>query len=150
MIIQKACAGQDLPIYGDGLNVRDWLFVTDHCEAISTVLNKGRPGEVYNVGGDAEKTNITVVKTICAILDELKPKPSGNYADQITFVPDRPGHDRRYAIDASKLKDELGWQPRHRFDDGLRATVQWYLDNEQWVERIADGSYRGQRLGVDQ
>jgi len=150
LVIQKACAGEDLPIYGDGLNVRDWLFVSDHCQAISTVLSKGRVGEVYNVGGDAEKTNIDVVKTICSILDRKRPKASGSYADQITFVTDRPGHDRRYAIDASKLKNELGWQPRHRFDDGIEATVEWYLSNPEWVARIGDGSYRGQRLGVNQ
>ncbi len=148
LITQKAIAGESLPVYGDGLNVRDWLYVTDHCDAISTVLRNGRPGEVYNIGGDAEKTNIDVVKTICQILDELQPKSDGSYADQITYVTDRPGHDRRYAIDASKLKSELDWQPTHSFDQGIRQTITWYLDNQQWVDRISDGSYRGQRLGV--
>ncbi len=149
LIIQKALDEEPLPIYGDGLNVRDWLFVSDHCAAIRAVLSNGRPGEVYNVGGDAEMTNIDVVKTICGILDERRPRSSGKYADLITFVKDRPGHDRRYAIDASKLKSELSWEPAHSFAEGIAATVDWYLRERQWCERVLDGSYRGQRLGTD-
>ncbi len=148
LVISKALAGAPLPVYGDGLNVRDWLYVGDHCEAIERVLAGGRPGEVYNVGGDAERTNIDVVRTLCALLDELRPRGGGSYADLITFVDDRPGHDRRYAIDASKLKGELDWRPRHSFEAGLRATVTWYLEHRDWVSRVLDGSYRGERLGV--
>jgi dTDP-glucose 4,6-dehydratase len=147
LMIQKALQGESLPVYGDGLNVRDWLFVEDHCEAIETVLAGGRPGETYNVGGDSERTNIDVVRTICELLDARVPKAKGTYADQITFVRDRPGHDRRYAIDASKLRDELGWRPKHDFFTGMRRTVDWYLDNEAWVAGILNGSYRLERLG---
>ncbi len=147
LMIQKALAEQPLPVYGDGQNVRDWLYVTDHCEAIEAVLAGGKIGEVYNVGGDAEETNLNVVTTICQILDELRPRSTGRYQDLISFVDDRPGHDRRYAIDASKLKTELGWTPAHQFADGIRATIEWYLNNQPWVQRISDGSYRGQRLG---
>jgi dTDP-glucose 4,6-dehydratase len=148
LIIQKALAAEPLPIYGDGLNVRDWLYVTDHCAAIGAVLASGRVGEVYNVGGDAERTNIEVVRTICGILDELRPWESGPHEDLMTFVEDRPGHDRRYAIDAGKLRDELGWSPTETFDSGIRRTVEWYLGNSEWCARVQDGSYRGQRLGM--
>ncbi len=148
LIINKALAGEPLPIYGDGQNVRDWLHVSDHCAAITAVLERGTPGEVYNVGGDAEMANLDVVETICAELDRRRPLESGQYRDQITFVKDRPGHDRRYAIDAGKLKSELGWAPALSFPDGIRDTVAWYLDNAQWVNNIQDGSYQGQRLGL--
>jgi dTDP-glucose 4,6-dehydratase len=149
LVIQKALAGESLPVYGDGMNVRDWLYVEDHCSAIRRVLDAGRVGETYNVGGNSEQANIVVVKTICAILDEVAPLASGEQHESlITFVRDRPGHDRRYAIDASKLKDELGWGPAHTFESGIRATVQWYLDNEAWVEGILDGSYKLERLGA--
>lgn len=147
LMIQKALAWEPLPVYGDGLNVRDWLYVADHCQAIEAVLRGGRVGEVYNVGGDAEKTNIDVVRILCAILDDLRPG-DGRREDLITFVTDRPGHDRRYAIDASKLKSELGWAPQETFESGLRRTVNWYLDHQDWCGRVLDGSYRGQRLGV--
>ncbi len=149
LIIQKALAGDALPVYGDGRNVRDWLYVGDHCAAIRTVLEKGRPGEVYNVGGDAERENIVVVRTLCALLDERRPREDGRpYADQITFVGDRPGHDRRYAIDSTKLQGELGWRPTHTFESGIAQTVDWYLGNQAWCQRVLDGSYRGERLGV--
>ncbi|MEM9301569.1 MAG: dTDP-glucose 4,6-dehydratase [Pseudomonadota bacterium] len=148
LMITKALTGEPLPVYGDGLNVRDWLYVTDHCSAISRVLEAGRVGEVYNVGGDAERTNIDVVRTICDILDELRPGGAAPRTDQITYVTDRPGHDRRYAIDASKLKSELGWRPQESFETGIRRTIQWYLDNDPWVQRVLDGSYRGERLGA--
>lgn len=147
LMIQKALAEEPLPVYGDGLNVRDWLYVEDHCAAITAVLDRGRVGEVYNVGGDAEETNINVVHAICDVLDDLRPRTEGKYADLITYVKDRPGHDRRYAIDASKLQTELGWRPAHTFQEGMRQTISWYLDNEQWVQRITDGSYRMERLG---
>jgi len=142
LMILSALDGKPLPVYGDGRNIRDWLYVADHCAAIREVLSRGRCGETYNIGGNAEKRNLDVVQTVCAILDELRPKPGGNYAAQIRFVTDRPGHDRRYAIDARKLAAELGWQPAHTFEDGLRRTVQWYLDNDGWVARVRDGSYR--------
>lgn len=149
LVIQKAMAGEPLPIYGDGLNVRDWLFVGDHCSAIRRVLEGGRVGETYNVGGNAERTNITVVKTICALLDAKRPLPDGHkHESLITYVKDRPGHDRRYAIDSSKLQRELGWQPSHSFESGIEATVDWYLANQGWVQRVLDGSYRMERLGV--
>ncbi|QDE38492.1 dTDP-glucose 4,6-dehydratase [Luteibacter pinisoli] len=149
LVIQKALAGEALPIYGDGLNIRDWLYVEDHCSAIARVLEGGRLGETYNVGGNSERTNLTVVKTICAILDELRPLDGGKpHETLITYVRDRPGHDRRYAIDASKLKDELGWTPAHTFESGIRATVDWYLANEAWVRGILDGSYQLERLGA--
>ena len=130
LMIGNALAGKPLPVYGDGLNVRDWLYVADHCDAIRRVLEKGSPGEVYNIGGGAEKTNIDLVRTICALLDEASPRPGGRYADLISFVKDRPGHDRRYAIDAGKIARALGWRPRESFDSGLRKTVQWYLKNQ--------------------
>ena len=148
LIIQKALAGAPLPVYGDGRNVRDWLYVTDHCHAIQRVLEAGRPGETYNVGGNAERENITIVKTLCALLDERRPPADGKPRESlITFVKDRPGHDRRYAIDAGKIERELGWTPQESFDSGMTRTVDWYLDNQNWVERVLDGSYRMQRLG---
>jgi len=143
LVILNALNSKPLPIYGDGQQVRDWLYVGDHCSAIREVLAKGKLGETYNIGGWNEKANIEVVKTICQILDELKPRVDGkSYAEQITFVKDRPGHDRRYAIDASKLKRELGWKPKETFDTGIKKTVQWYLDNLVWVEGVVSGSYR--------
>lgn len=148
LVILKALSGDPLPVYGDGKNVRDWLYVTDHCEAIRTVLAKGTPGQVYNVGGDAEMQNIHVVEEICRLLDQHRPRQDGQpYRDQIQFVTDRPGHDRRYAIDSSKLQSELGWQPRESFSTGLEKTVLWYLQNNDWSQRVLDGSYRGERLG---
>jgi dTDP-glucose 4,6-dehydratase len=146
LVIQKALAGEPLPVYGDGLNVRDWLFVEDHCEAIEAVLANGRVGETYNVGGDAERTNIDVVRTICRLLDERVPSVTPREA-LIQFVRDRPGHDRRYAIDASRLRDELSWTPRHDFAAGMATTIDWYLTNQAWVEGILNGSYRMERLG---
>jgi len=148
LVIQKALAGEPLPVYGDGLNIRDWLFVDDHCEAIETVLARGRVGETYNVGGDAERTNIDVVRTICALLDARRPRASGCYDELITHVRDRPGHDRRYAIDASRLRSELGWAPRHDFSAGMARTVDWYLANQPWVDAIIHGTYRMERLGA--
>lgn len=148
LIIARALAGEPLPIYGDGKNVRDWLYVGDHCTAIRAVLERGRVGETYNVGGDAEMQNIDVVNAICTLLDQRRPREDGKPRNsQITYVADRPGHDRRYAIDASKLKSELGWQPSHSFERGMADTVGWYLDNQSWVQRVLDGSYRLQRIG---
>lgn len=148
LVIAKAISGEPLPIYGDGKNVRDWLYVGDHCSAIRAVLEGGRVGETYNVGGNSEKQNIEVVKTICALLDEKQPRVDGaKYESQITYVRDRPGHDRRYAIDASKLKRELGWEPAHTFEQGIAETVAWYLANQPWVNRVLDGSYRLERIG---
>lgn len=148
LVIQKALAGEPLPIYGDGLNIRDWLFVGDHCSAIRRVLEAGRVGETYNVGGNAERTNLTVVKTICALLDQRHPLADGRARESLmTHVTDRPGHDRRYAIDASKLESELGWKPTQTFDSGMAATVDWYLQHQPWVQRVLDGSYRMERLG---
>ena len=150
LIIQKALAGEPLPVYGDGRNVRDWLFVQDHCAAIRRVLEAGRIGETYNVGGDAERENIHVVKTICALLDQRRPRADGQPREsQITFVKDRPGHDRRYAIDASKIHGELGWKPTVSFEQGIAATVDWYLANGDWVQRVLDGSYRLERIGTE-
>ena len=149
LVIAKALAGEPLPVYGDGLNVRDWLYVGDHCAAIRRVLEAGRIGETYNVGGDAERQNIVVVKTICALLDRLQPLADGRARESlITYVKDRPGHDRRYAIDASKLQDELGWAPSVTFEEGMARTVAWYLDNQPWVRRVLDGSYRLERIGA--
>jgi dTDP-glucose 4,6-dehydratase len=142
LMILNATQGKALPIYGDGMNVRDWLYVADHCAAIRTVLEQGRPGEIYNVGGWNEMPNIEIVKTVCALLDEMRPDPAGSYARLVTYVKDRPGHDRRYAIDASKIHRELGWKPAETFDTGIRKTVRWYLDNMAWVERVASGAYR--------
>jgi dTDP-glucose 4,6-dehydratase len=127
LMITQALAGKPLPVYGDGLNVRDWLYVDDHCDAVRLVLERGRTGETYNIGGRSEKTNLEVVRTLCALLDEARPRAAGRYAEQIAMVPDRPGHDRRYAIDASKIERELGWRPRESFESGLRKTVGWYL-----------------------
>ncbi len=147
LIIQKAVAGEALPIYGKGDNVRDWLFVDDHVKALWTIVTEGRDGEVYNVGGHNEKTNIEVVKTICSILDEIRPRDDGKaYADQITFVADRPGHDRRYAIDAAKIERELGWTPEETFETGIRKTVEWYLSSADWIAKVS-GDYSGDRLG---
>ena len=143
LVILNALNGKPLPIYGDGQQIRDWLYVDDHCSAIREVLAKGRLGETYNIGGWNEKANIDVVKTICSILDDLKPRADGkSYVEQITFVKDRPGHDRRYAIDASKVERELGWRPAETFEMGIRKTVQWYLDNPVWIEGVVSGSYR--------
>ena len=148
LMIQKALTAQPLPVYGDGLNVRDWMFVVDHCHAILRVLEAGRIGEVYNVGGDAERENIHVVKTICTLLDERRPLADGKKRDTlITYVKDRPGHDRRYAIDASKIKRELDWSQTETFESGIARTVDWYLANQTWCQRVLDGSYRGERLG---
>ena len=148
LVIAKALVGESLPVYGDGLNVRDWLYVGDHCAAIRRVLDGGRVGETYNVGGDAEQQNIHVVNTICQLLDQRRPLANGNKRESlITYVKDRPGHDRRYAIDASKLKGELGWAPTVTFEQGMAQTVDWYLQNQPWVQRVLDGSYRLERIG---
>lgn len=141
LMIVNALAGKALPIYGDGMNVRDWLYVKDHCSAIRAVLAKGRLGETYNVGGWNEMPNIEIVKTICGILDELRPG-AASYAEQITYVTDRPGHDRRYAIDARKIEQELGWRPAETFETGIRKTVAWFLDHEDWVGNVQSGAYR--------
>jgi dTDP-glucose 4,6-dehydratase len=152
LLIVNALAGKPLPVYGDGMQVRDWLYVKDHCSAIRRVLETGRLGETYNVGGWNEKPNIDIVKTVCALLDELRPKADGGrYFDQVTYVKDRPGHDRRYAIDASKIHQELGWKPAETFDTGIRKTVQWYLDHPDWVAHVQSGDYRnwiGQQYGA--
>lgn len=143
LMIVNALAGKPLPIYGDGMQVRDWLFVKDHCSAIRRVLEAGRRGETYNVGGWNEKPNVEIVNTVCALLDELRPRADGqSYCGQITYVKDRPGHDRRYAIDARKLERELGWKPAETFESGIRKTVQWYLENPEWVAQVQSGAYR--------
>ena len=143
LMVLNACSGKALPVYGDGMNVRDWLYVTDHCAALRVVLQRGRIGETYNIGGNVEKPNIEVVKTICAILDELRPNPLiPHHASLITPVGDRPGHDRRYALDTRKIRDELGWQPAEQFASGIRKTVAWYLDNAEWTARIMSGEYK--------
>lgn len=147
LVILNAFDGKELPIYGKGDNIRDWLYVEDHARALVTVVERGRLGETYNVGGRNERTNLEVVETICAILDELQPRENGSYSDLITFVKDRPGHDRRYAIDASKLEAELGWKAKENFDTGIRKTVQWYLNNDWWWRPIREGRYSGERLG---
>jgi dTDP-glucose 4,6-dehydratase len=141
LVIANALAGKALPIYGDGQQIRDWLYVADHCAAIRCVLAHGRAGATYNVGGWNEKANLEAVHTLCDILDQLAPKPAGRYRDQITYVADRPGHDRRYAIDARKIERELGWKPVETFDSGMRKTVQWYLDNQEWVREVQSGDY---------
>ena len=143
LVIHNALSGKPLPIYGDGQQIRDWLYVRDHCLAIACVLDKGVVGETYNVGGNNEKTNLEVVQTICATLDQLRPLKNGkSYSDQITFVKDRPGHDRRYAIDASKIKRDLGWEPQESFESGILKTITWYLDHPEWVASITSGAYR--------
>jgi dTDP-glucose 4,6-dehydratase len=143
LVIHNALAGKPLPVYGDGQQVRDWLYVADHCSAIRRVLEAGRPGETYNIGGCNEKANIDVVRTLCAILDDMRPRADGlGYDTQIAFVTDRPGHDRRYAIDAGKIERELGWRPAETFESGIRKTVQWYLGHQDWVENVTSGAYR--------
>jgi dTDP-glucose 4,6-dehydratase len=142
LMIVNALAGKPLPVYGDGQQIRDWLYVTDHCSAIRAVLAKGRLGETYNIGGWNEKANIDIVRTICALLDELRPDPAGSYTRLITYVKDRPGHDRRYAIDARKIERELGWRPAETFETGIRKTVEWYLSHADWVARVQSGTYR--------
>jgi dTDP-glucose 4,6-dehydratase len=149
LVIIRALRGERLPVYGRGENVRDWLHVEDHARALTLVLTKGRPGETYNIGADSERTNLDVVRAICTLLDELVPtSPHRPHDGLIAFVTDRPGHDQRYAIDASKIRRELGWRPRWTFDEGLRSTVQWFLDNRGWWERVMSGAYRGERLGL--
>jgi dTDP-glucose 4,6-dehydratase len=142
LMIVNALAGKPLPVYGDGQQIRDWLYVTDHCSAIRAVLARGRLGETYNIGGWNEKANIDIVRTICALLDELRPDPAGSYTRLITYVKDRPGHDRRYAIDARKIERELGWRPAETFETGIRKTVEWYLSHADWVARVQSGAYR--------
>lgn len=149
LVILKALAGEPLPVYGDGRNVRDWLYVEDHARALRLVVAQGTPGETYCIGGNAERTNLEVVEAICSELDAVSPRRDGRtYRDQITFVPDRPGHDFRYAIDAGKLRRELGWEPTQTFEQGIAATVRWYLDNEAWWRGVQSGAYRGERLGL--
>ncbi|MBN9366737.1 MAG: dTDP-glucose 4,6-dehydratase [Comamonadaceae bacterium] len=143
LMIVNALAGKSLPVYGDGMQIRDWLYVRDHCSAIRRVLEAGRLGETYNIGGWNEKPNIEIVHTVCALLDELRPRADGqSYATQITYVTDRPGHDRRYAIDARKIERELAWRPAETFDSGIRKTVQWYLEHPEWVQQVQTGAYR--------
>ncbi|MEP7240169.1 MAG: dTDP-glucose 4,6-dehydratase [Devosia sp.] len=142
LVIHNALGNKKLPLYGDGRQVRDWLHVADHCAALATILERGAPGETYGIGGDAERTNLEVVETICGLLDEMRPRNAGSYRDQIAFVTDRPGHDRRYAIDAGKIARTLGWQPAQDFAAGLAATVAWYLDHGAWVESVTSGAYR--------
>ncbi|MBT9591765.1 MAG: dTDP-glucose 4,6-dehydratase [Thiobacillus sp.] len=148
LMILNALEGKPLPIYGKGDNVRDWLYVDDHARALRLVLAKGKPGETYNIGGHNERTNLQVVNAICALLDELAPRSTGTYASQFSYVQDRPGHDKRYAIDAGKIERELGWKPQETFESGLRKTVQWYLDNRDWCEQVQSGKYRRERLGA--
>jgi len=148
VVILNALAGKPLPIYGDGSNVRDWLYVEDHADALLLVLEQGRIGRSYNIGGENERTNLQLVQTLCAILDEKRPKPDGRYADQITFVTDRPGHDARYAIDPARIRDELGWRPSVTVEEGLERTVQWYLDNEAWWRPLQQRQGVGERLGT--
>lgn len=151
LMILNAMQGKPLPVYGDGSNVRDWLHVEDHCEAIRTVVSKGAPGEVYNIGGNCERTNLQIVRAICDVVDRLCPDlPHTPCEGLISFVEDRPGHDVRYAIDARKIEAELGWCPSRNFESGLETTVQWYRDNDQWVDRVMSGNYRGERLGLSQ
>lgn len=142
LIIVNALAGKPLPVYGDGQQIRDWLYVKDHCSALRRVLEAGTPDEIYNIGGWNEKPNLDIVHTICRLLDGLRPRQDGSYRDLIEFVTDRPGHDRRYAIDAGKIERELGWKPAETFETGIRKTVQWYLDHPAWVDRIQSGDYR--------
>ncbi|MFG6429166.1 dTDP-glucose 4,6-dehydratase [Roseateles sp. LYH14W] len=142
LMIVNALAGKPLPVYGDGQQIRDWLYVTDHCSGIRAVLAGGKLGETYNIGGWNEQANIDIVRIVCALLDELRPDPAGPYARLITYVKDRPGHDRRYAIDARKIERDLGWRPAETFETGIRKTVQWYLDNPEWVARVQSGAYK--------
>lgn len=148
LTIQKALHQDALPVYGRGENIRDWLYVEDHVRALRQVLSRGLPGRTYNVGGQGERRNLDVVRGICSLLDEMRPSRLGAHERLITFVTDRPGHDLRYAVDSTRLREELGWQPQETFETGLRKTVQWYLDNQEWVERVMSGAYRGERLGV--
>lgn len=149
LMILNAIEGKPLPVYGDGQQIRDWLYVDDHCRAIRAVLEQGTPGEVYNVGGDSERANLDVVHTICDTIDRVKPElPHAPCRSLITRVTDRPGHDRRYAIDASKIKSQLGWKPRESFDSGMQQTINWYLSNPRWIERVTTGVYRRERLGL--
>ncbi|MPN05438.1 dTDP-glucose 4,6-dehydratase 2 [bioreactor metagenome] len=147
LVILNALDGRELPIYGKGENVRDWLYVEDHAKALWLINRKGVPGETYNIGGHNERTNLEVVQAICTILGKLRPRAAGSYADQITFVPDRPGHDQRYAIDPGKIVRELGWRPEENFDTGIEKTVKWYLENDWWWKPIRDEKYSGERLG---
>jgi len=150
LMIHNALAGKPLPVYGDGKQIRDWLYVEDHCNAILKVLEKGEVGQVYNIGGHNEKTNLEVVHALCKILDEMVPEsPHRPHKNLIQYVTDRPGHDRRYAIDASKIQNQLGWKPQESFETGLRKTVRWYLDNQSWTNRVMSGAYRGERLGLE-
>ncbi len=148
VVILNALAGKPLPIYGTGSNVRDWLYVEDHADALLLVANKGQIGRSYNIGGNNERSNLELVRSLCSILDELRPRSQGSYAEQITFVPDRPGHDARYAIDASRIRDELGWSPSVTLEEGLRRTVEWYLENEDWWQALLDRHNVSDRLGV--
>jgi len=148
VVILKCLRGEPIPVYGKGENVRDWLYVGDHCNALRTVLENGTPGDTYNIGGNNEQSNINLVKSICAILDDLHPADY-RYESLITFVTDRPGHDLRYAINPSKIRDGLGWEPRETFETGFRKTIQWYLDNQEWWQHILDGSYKLQRIGLE-
>jgi len=149
LMILKATEGSRLPVYGDGSNVRDWLYVEDHCRALRMVLKSGKEGEVYNIGGSCEKTNLEVVNAICDLLDLCSPlEDERSYKDQIAFVGDRPGHDKRYAVDANKIRRELGWMPEETFETGLAKTVKWYLENGEWLQHVSSGKYRGERLGV--
>jgi len=148
LVLLNALEGKALPVYGDGQNIRDWLYVLDHCSALKTVIERGKIGETYNIGGNNEKSNLDVVHTLCDLLDELSPQPKGrSYRQQIVFVKDRPGHDQRYAIDSTKLQTTLDWQPAETFTTGLRKTVEWYLENRVWCQRVCDGSYRRERFG---
>jgi dTDP-glucose 4,6-dehydratase len=149
VVILNALAGRDLPVYGDGSNIRDWLYVEDHAEALLLVLARGVPGRSYNIGGENERTNLELVKALCAILDDLRPRADGqSYAGQITFVTDRPGHDARYAIDPTRIREELGWRPSVTVEEGLRRTVTWYLENEPWWRALQDRDGVGKRLGA--
>lgn len=148
LMISNALQGKDLPVYGDGKNVRDWLFVEDHCQALDLVVRRGTVGRMYNIGGNAEWANIDLVNLLCDTMQELVPLNSGHYRDLIKFISDRPGHDRRYAIDATRIRKELGWTPKHTFKTGLRETIQWYLDNSQWLDEIREERYGGDRLGL--
>jgi dTDP-glucose 4,6-dehydratase len=147
LIILNALEGKPLPVYGKGANIRDWLYVEDHARALDLILTKGQPGETYNVGGRNERTNLDVVQTICRILDEIRPEEKSRYR-LVTFVPDRPGHDHRYAIDATKLENELGWKAEETFASGIRKTVHWYLENEWWWGPLRNKVYRGERIGL--